>query len=663
MEAQSQTQSLSECNQCGKKFQRKAHLLRHQQQHSGVRPFSCIFCTKTFKRSDVLRDHFSRCELRGSAAIPDSLERGRKRHACNECSRLKVKCDNEVPCRKCKEFGRRCIKTWGTNSASSIKTSASPETPAPRSLTPPSATPEPTSDRNSIGFLLNFPNEAEFMREFPKASTGSSPKERTAEYTSLVPHNAIQPWATGDMMNQNMASFGYTSSMDVDQNLAFLHNLEFDTFERQTHGWQFPQDNLIPWSPDGMFNDRNVLEQRAYDIREKLRYAASSMVGPNAISKEVLEAIEIITADTIAAYIKLYFKHWHHHAPMVHEATFNPCTAALPLVLSVMSLGAKYSKQADEVAKGKLLLDIIETYIYSINGFNDEFDLPGRTYAERTKNLSQEWLQYQLEEFQGAYLIVVVQYWTGNEIARTRVRQQRFAKLISIYRYLELNIAQHSPGFVIKDQSSFRDWIRKESYIRTATVMMMLDNAFAIFNNLTPRLQWAEIDLPFPSNEGYFKAAKFEDLKDHAGFPISKIKIKDAFLLLFSPMENAKEDLMPLCNRNLTALDMQMLIHILYVHTWTSTFCNPLVHLPSTSIPSIVAPFKLAIQNWKFVWDDIKSAVDADEWNRLGFERTAETYYTAVRSILEVFESRNGKFPPFPSDCEKGAHMKRLLSF
>lgn len=131
---------------------------------------------------------------------------------------------------------------------------------------------------------------------------------------------------------------------------------------------------------------------------------------------------------------------------------------------------------------------------------------------------------------------------------------------------MELNIVQHSPGFVIKDQSSFRDWIRKESYIRTATVMMMLDNAFAIFNNLTPRLQWAEIDLPFPSNEGYFKAAKFEDLKDHAGFPISKIKIKDAFLLLFSPMENAKEDLMPLCNRNLTALDMQMLIHSKTIH-------------------------------------------------------------------------------------------------
>ncbi|KAJ8069677.1 hypothetical protein OCU04_000105 [Sclerotinia nivalis] len=662
MEAQSQAQSPSECNQCGKKFQRKAHLLRHQQQHSGVRPYSCIFCSKTFKRSDVLRDHFSRCDHRGSAAIPDSLERGRKRHACDECSRLKVKCDNEVPCRKCKEFGRVCVKTRSSNSASSTKASPSPEVPPPRSLTPPAGTPEPISDRNSISFLLNLPNEAEFMREFPKAFTVSL-KHRAAEYISLYPQSTIQPWAGGDMMHQNVTNFGYTSNMGMDPRVAFLHDMEFETFERQTHGWQLPSDNFIPWSPDGMFNDRNFLEQRAYDIRGKLRYAASSQVGAHAVSKEVIEAIEHITADVIAARIKLYFKHWHHHAPMIHKATFDPCTAALPLVLSIMSLGAMYSTEANEAAEGKLLLDTIETYIYSINGFNDEFDLPGRTYAERTGNSSQEWLQYQLEEFQGAYLVVVVQFWTGNEVARTRVRQQRFARLVSIYRFLELNTVQHPPGFVIKDQDSFRDWIRKESYIRTASIMMMLDNAFAIFNNLTPRLQWAEIDLPFPSNDQYFKAAKYDDLGNHSGFPIPKIKIKDAFFLLYSRMETAEEDPLPLCNCNLTAQDMQMLIHILYVNIWNSTFCNPLAQLPTTSISLLLAPFKLAMRNWKVVWDEIKSAADPDEWNTLGFERTAETYYTAVKSILRIFESREGKFPPIPSDCEKGAHMKRLLSF
>lgn len=69
------------------------------------------------------------------------------------------------------------------------------------------------------------------------------------------------------------------------------------------------------------------------------------------------------------------------------------------------------------------------------------------------------------------------------------------------------------------------------------------------------------------------------------------------------------------------------------------------------------------MRNWKLVWDDIKSAVDPVEWNRIGFERTAETYYTAVMYILRTFESKGGKFPPIPSDCKKGEHIKRLMSF
>lgn len=91
--------------------------------------------------------------------------------------------------------------------------------------------------------------------------------------------------------------------------------------------------------------------------------------------------------------------------------------------------------------------------------------------------------------------------------------------------------------------------------------MMMLDNAFAIFNNLAPRLQWAEIDLPFPSDDQYFKAAKYDNLTNHSGFPIPKMKIKDAFMLLFTPAVTAERDLLPLRGGNLTALDMQILMH------------------------------------------------------------------------------------------------------
>jgi hypothetical protein len=69
------------------------------------------------------------------------------------------------------------------------------------------------------------------------------------------------------------------------------------------------------------------------------------------------------------------------------------------------------------------------------------------------------------------------------------------------------------------------------------------------------------------------------------------------------------------------------------------------------------------MHNWKVVWDGIKSSVPENEWNKLGFQRTAQTYYDAVKQIVAVFEKKQGRFPPIESDCEKGSHLKRLLSF
>jgi hypothetical protein len=92
----------------------------------------------------------------------------------------------------------------------------------------------------------------------------------------------------------------------------------------------------------------------------------------------------------------------------------------------------QYSKDAEDVLKLKMLLDTIEGYIYSIPGLNDEYEAPGRTYVKQGENSSPEWQQYQLEELQGAYLMVVVQYWTGNDIARTRARQQRFTRVVAV---------------------------------------------------------------------------------------------------------------------------------------------------------------------------------------------------------------------------------------
>ncbi|KAG9241572.1 hypothetical protein BJ878DRAFT_536451 [Calycina marina] len=648
-----EAQSLSTCNQCGKKFRRKAHLLRHQQQHSGDRPYSCRFCAKTFKRSDVLRDHFSRCESRGTSAIPSSLERGRKRHACNECSRLKVKCDNNVPCRKCQEFGRTCVKSRSA-------AISSPETPGSTTV----AQDMGGSDRNSIGFLLNRPSDADFIREFPKDVT-LSPQPHSASsarFSQLVAlRNGYEP--VGAMSSTSVPpydEYGQSMGPDID---VFLRNLEFDNFERQTHNYDMRGDNILMMpGPDGLL-DPNAMEPRAFEIREKLVYSAQTLHQANMLPKELVDAIGTVTGVNMLKWIKLYFKHWHHHGPIVHEPTFNSCTSAIPLVLALMSLGGMYSADESDIAQLRLLLDIVEHYIYSVPSISDEYDLPDRTYIRPGEGAPLEWQRCQLEELQGAYLICILQYWTGNTIARTRIRQQRFTRVVAIMHHLEMQTAQHSPNYVINDQQSFNYWILKESYIRTATIATMLDNAFGVFNNVSPRFQWAEIDLAFPSDDQFFKIANYEQLIIAQRFPSRKMKIKDAFMSLFTSAQSADYNLRVLKEGHLTALDLQMLIHFLYTHIWGSLYNNPLLHLPQQSLSTVVSPFKIAMLNWKTIWDDTRSRFPESEWNKLGFQRTAETCYDTVMMLVNVWERKGGRFPPMPSDCAKGDHLKRLLSY
>jgi hypothetical protein len=70
------------------------------------------------------------------------------------------------------------------------------------------------------------------------------------------------------------------------------------------------------------------------------------------------------------------------------------------------------------------------------------------------------------------------------------------------------------------------------------------------------------------------------------------------------------------------------------------------------------------------IWDEIKSSSPENECNKLGFQRTAETYFDAVREVVEIFEKKGGYrgangggIGSVSSDCEKGSHLKRILSF
>lgn len=77
---------------------------------------------------------------------------------------------------------------------------------------------------------------------------------------------------------------------------------------------------------------------------------------------------------------------------------------------------------------------------------------------------------------------------------------------------------------------------------------------------------------------------------------------------------------------------------------------------------TILLPFKTALWRWKTIWNEIKSSSPQEEWEKLGFQRSAQSYYDTVGELLNVLERTGGRVEGIKGDCEKGDHLRTLLS-
>jgi hypothetical protein len=87
-------------------------------------------------------------------------------------------------------------------------------------------------------------------------------------------------------------------------------------------------------------------------------------------------------------------------------------------------------------------------------------------------------------------------------------------------------------------------------------------------------------------------------------------------------------------------------------------------------------PLKLAIRNWKAFWDEIRASIPLRELSEMGFEISADSYWTLTRLLVHCFENKgtgatdaetptgeqNLDFMPIESDCKnQGSHLRKIL--
>ncbi|XP_039736585.1 zinc finger protein 805-like, partial [Pteropus medius] len=95
-------ENIFKCNECGKIFDKKRLLARHERIHSGLKPYECTECGKTFSKSTYLLQHHMvhtgekpyKCMECGKAFNRKShltqhqrIHSGEKPYKCNECGK------------------------------------------------------------------------------------------------------------------------------------------------------------------------------------------------------------------------------------------------------------------------------------------------------------------------------------------------------------------------------------------------------------------------------------------------------------------------------------------------------------------------------------------------------------------------------------------------
>ena len=116
------------------------------------------------------------------------------------------------------------------------------------------------------------------------------------------------------------------------------------------------------------------------------------------------------------------------------------------------------------------------------------------------------------------------------------------------------------------------------------------------------------------------------------------MKVIDAFQKLFVPCVDLIASVEKI---KFNCWDLLLLAHCLFTHVWRQLYANPLLRTtPSTlhAPPTILEPLKTAIRNWKALWDHVRSTLTTEDMRDMGFESSADSYWTLTKLIVHRFD-------------------------
>ncbi|RAH68534.1 fungal specific transcription factor domain-containing protein [Aspergillus aculeatinus CBS 121060] len=356
-----------------------------------------------------------------------------------------------------------------------------------------------------------------------------------------------------------------------------------------------PKDNIVG----------ETLTQRAQEVLEALRSFATRNPSRTHLDNAVNQ--NLFSAENILAFTHLYLQHCHRHCPILYLPALQAQSTTVPLLLVLFLGGSLHSYPRDTFDLAVDCFDIAEEFLFSLPVFN-----PGQRNSPSSEVEEHEALK-------AGVILLHLQIGRNQPGILQRVRYQRFPMLVHAARSRSFFCCRRH------DESPRSAWkpraCQKESMIRTAAFILLLDSQFVVCLRSPPMITIAESKADLPCNELLF--ANYHS-SSCANIPRSPSVPEVIDLLMNGAWDGPSH---PALN-NLGVFGLFTVIAGLHVVIF-SAFASRMMQV---QLPSL----DRALSRWKLLWERLMSRISTEEMELAGFMNRANEIWLIAKVLLRT---------------------------
>lgn len=211
--------------------------------------------------------------------------------------------------------------------------------------------------------------------------------------------------------------------------------------------------------------------------------------------------------EKLERYLVAFWSLWYPNWPAFHKPTFSSTEKPAKLLAAMALIGASLTSDKTEHVQARRWGFAIERWIFSSHELGGDFLGEDSKHQETVCRCKLGGL---LDELRACYAMMLFMTWEGTAEQKSRARRLRFSQIIDMSRRLiRLNPNRGSPAAFIKTENLTQGWkefIFQEELARTLVYVFMIDCAYTLFNNCSPRLGLQELNIPLVCPEICFQA-------------------------------------------------------------------------------------------------------------------------------------------------------------